>query len=418
MNRKGIAESRQALGDRTQSLGSELRTPNNTLQALKYEISTRDVSARSSNRFLLPPSRDFRATTEDLQRLMESSSPFRDYCNTAIDPKRLSNSNGSSGHNNSNSRQSMLRSRSGHGKRDHPHSPPEQGYIRVAPEKVTVRKSAFVNQKSLLVIFNTSALRHLGSQGTPDDPIELISESEIEDEDEDEDVDMFHDRGDAPGVIEPPVLTRDCAVCSDSIHPTDMPSLPECTHQSTTCAVCFARWIESELATKGWKGIMCPNVSCNIILNHYEVQTYATPEVFAQYDKYSMRDALGQVANFRWCRNPSCPSGQEHDDDGYIFTCIACGHKTCVTHDVDWHEGETCDEFTYRVSRASEMEQKAREDASIAAVNESSKKCPGPGCAFSIQKNEGCDHMTCKFCDTVCREGDSNVNFYRFTMST
>ncbi|OAG10417.1 uncharacterized protein CC84DRAFT_1047161, partial [Paraphaeosphaeria sporulosa] len=189
-----------------------------------------------------------------------------------------------------------------------------------------------------------------------------------------------------------------CTVCSDSIHIADIPLLSGCSHQAATCVECFARWIESQLTTQGWKGIKCPDVSCSVILTHHDVQAYATPEVFSQYDMFSMRDALGQVSNFRWCRNPACTSGQEHDDDGYIFTCVACGHKACVTHDVNWHEGETCDEYTYRVSGAKEREQKAQEEASVAAISKLSKKCPGPDCAFNIEKNAGCDHMTCSRC--------------------
>ncbi|KAF1964835.1 hypothetical protein BU23DRAFT_491512, partial [Bimuria novae-zelandiae CBS 107.79] len=190
----------------------------------------------------------------------------------------------------------------------------------------------------------------------------------------------------------------DCAVCGDSSHISDLPSLSSCTHQPSTCAACFARWIESELYTKGWKSITCPDETCSVILAHHEVQQYATPVIFAQYDTFAMRDALGQVPNFRWCRNPVCTSGQEHDEVGYIFTCVACGHKTCTTHNVDWHEGETCDEYEYRTSGAKEREQKAQEEASIAAIYKLSKKCPGPDCAFNIQKNKGCDHMTCSRC--------------------
>jgi hypothetical protein len=393
----------------------KIRTLNNEPQTLDVD---RNVSTRSFERFSPLLSRDFRATAEDLERLMKGPSPARDFRATAADLERLMKSNGSSGYTGDYFGQPMLRSRSGSEMRDHPHSQPEQGYKRVAAGRVTVRNSASMSQNTLLPAFNTSALRILGSKGTPNDPIEIGSDSDLGDEDEDEDVDMLYDCEATPAVIDPQVLPRDCAVCSDSVFIAEMPSLKECAHQPATCSVCFARWIESELTTKGWKRIVCPDVSCNVTLTHYEVQTYATPDVFAQYDKYSMRDVLGQLANFRWCRNPSCTSGQEHDDDSYIFTCVACGHKACIAHDADWHEGETCDEYTYRVSGAKEREQKAQEEASIAVICQSSKKCPGPDCAFSIQKNEGCDHMTCKCCDTMYREGDFDMNFLRFTMST
>lgn len=82
--------------------------------------------------------------------------------------------------------------------------------------------------------------------------------------------------------------------------------------------------------------------------------------------------------------------------EGNIFTCIGCHKKSCIKHESTWHEGETCEEYDYRVSGQKERDQKAQEEASRAAVAELSKKCPGKNCAYNIQKNDGCDHMTCK----------------------
>ena len=78
-------------------------------------------------------------------------------------------------------------------------------------------------------------------------------------------------------------------------------------------------------------------------------------------------------------------------------SCVACGHKVCIIHENTWHEGETCEEFEYRSSGRKERDQKAQEEASLQAIGKLTKKCPGPGCTWNIEKNDGCDHMTCKF---------------------
>jgi len=83
--------------------------------------------------------------------------------------------------------------------------------------------------------------------------------------------------------------------------------------------------------------------------------------------------------------------------EGNIFTCVACGHKVCIIHENTWHEGETCEEFEYRSSGRKERDQRAQEEASLQAIGKLTKKCPGPGCTWNIEKNDGCDHMTCKF---------------------
>lgn len=66
-----------------------------------------------------------------------------------------------------------------------------------------------------------------------------------------------------------------------------------------------------------------------------------------------------------------------------------------MIHEDTWHEGETCEEYDYRKSGKKERDQKIQEEASIKAIDKLTKKCPG-GCGWPIQKNNGCDHMTCK----------------------
>lgn len=78
-----------------------------------------------------------------------------------------------------------------------------------------------------------------------------------------------------------------------------------------------------------------------------------------------------------------------------IFSCIACGFRVCVFHEREWHRGETCDEFDRRVKQ--KEEQRMQEAASAKAIGELTKKCPREGCGWNIEKNGGCDHMTCEF---------------------
>jgi hypothetical protein len=80
----------------------------------------------------------------------------------------------------------------------------------------------------------------------------------------------------------------------------------------------------------------------------------------------------------------------------------------CVIHEVTWHEGETCEEYDSRSSGRNAEEQRAQEEASLAAIRELSKKCPGPKCVYDIEKNHGCDHMTCKLGNS---RTDEEINY-------
>jgi hypothetical protein len=90
----------------------------------------------------------------------------------------------------------------------------------------------------------------------------------------------------------------------------------------------------------------------------------------------------------------------EGGNDDNIWRCGDCGFRVCVIHDNTWHEGETCTEYDYRVTgqkEKDEQKRKEQEEASLKAIGEMSKMCPGQQCGWNIQKNDGCDHMTCEF---------------------
>lgn len=77
---------------------------------------------------------------------------------------------------------------------------------------------------------------------------------------------------------------------------------------------------------------------------------------------------------------------------------MECQSRFCTAHkDGNLHEGETCEEYEYRRSGQKEKDEKAQEEASAKAITKLAKKCPGKNCGWQIEKNEGCDHMTCKF---------------------
>ncbi|KAF2709648.1 hypothetical protein K504DRAFT_378558 [Pleomassaria siparia CBS 279.74] len=198
---------------------------------------------------------------------------------------------------------------------------------------------------------------------------------------------------------------RDCVVCRDSFLPGEFASLVDCLHQPEVCTECFAQWISSEIKDGSWREIKCPGTDCGLALKYHEVQQLATPESFAELDNLLFRDALGGDDNFRWCRAEGCQSGQVHESGhaGNIFRCVGCGFRVCVIHDKTWHEGETCDEYDYRISGEKEKDEQKKlqveqEQASCEAIGKLSKKCPGIKCAWNIQKNDGCDHMTCSRC--------------------
>jgi hypothetical protein len=191
------------------------------------------------------------------------------------------------------------------------------------------------------------------------------------------------------------VETRECVNCIGDVGWREFPFEPtteECFHDLDICKRCIETWITTCLDNGNWRNITCLSADCGSVLQYADVKRGALPADMQRYERFATHDALSGMSGFKWCLAPNCGSGQIHDDaDGteQILTCSACGFKRCTACDRAWHQDETCEEYTQRLAA-----QPTENDASEAWVANNSRRCPG--CKSPIQKNDGCDHMTCK----------------------
>ncbi|KAE9568352.1 hypothetical protein CGMCC3_g15515 [Colletotrichum fructicola] len=251
--------------------------------------------------------------------------------------------------------------------------------------------------------------------------------------------------------------SRECPICAEIREASDFPILSVtsmCTHPPEACLECLQMSIRSDLNSKLWTEIRCPE--CRELLEYVDIQKYADEETFARYEALALRAAMAEAENFIWC-TANCGSGQLHDTgtEQPIVSCLHCGQRSCFTHNVTWHENLTCEEydsllrdpenFRSRIEMEREQmdaakriqedadramaqglmaeqqaeiqEQEAREraereralratalarkvaarrkeeeDQSKVTVSRTTKPCPG--CGWAIEKNAGCSHMT------------------------
>ncbi|KAI1056673.1 hypothetical protein LB507_001714 [Fusarium sp. FIESC RH6] len=253
----------------------------------------------------------------------------------------------------------------------------------------------------------------------------------------------------------------ECVVCADTKILDAFPRLSitsTCTHPPNTCLDCIQLSIESDLSSKLWTEIRCPE--CTELLEYADIQRYANEQTFSKYETIALRAAMSEADNFVWCTS-GCGSGQIHESGTAqpIVTCLHCNHRSCFHHNVAWHESLSCEEYDQlltdpdnfrsrlelenerwseeqqaqleadramaqnllaedeaamrqreeRARREREQAQKAaqlarqiaarrkKEEAqSSALVSRTTKPCAG--CGWAIEKNKGCSHMTCIRC--------------------
>jgi len=182
---------------------------------------------------------------------------------------------------------------------------------------------------------------------------------------------------------------RECAICCMEERIPHVPLSTRCKHRRKVCQGCVTRYLRVEIVEKGRTNIPCVEAGsgCRNHLNYEEIRKVADRATFARYDAALLQAAMRLDPEFRWCSRPDCRSGQlTTASDGPIMTCHECSWKTCVSHRITWHEGLTCVEHD-------EMHNNSGNNAKNGLGSKNIKGCPR--CKTAIEKNGGCDHMTC-----------------------
>lgn len=190
---------------------------------------------------------------------------------------------------------------------------------------------------------------------------------------------------------------RSCQVCFEERPLKSFDTVPHhrCHEdERTICDDCLYSCIERAFQGVFTAEVHCPELSCGTVLPFETIKHVLlcrnNRELFDRYDKFICRNLVEQMEEFSWCSNPNCSMGQLNagGNGQNIVTCLRCKHKTCFIHKVPWHQNMNCEEYE------SKTDPIAR--ASLKWITQNTKQCPK--CAYRIEKNDGCDHMTCTHC--------------------
>jgi len=155
------------------------------------------------------------------------------------------------------------------------------------------------------------------------------------------------------------------------------------------CKDCFGNYMKFKTSL-GKPMLRCPGMNCRCFLDKKRVEA-SLPDAFAEYKTAMMRFQLKRVENYRTCPNADCASGLVLDTccNADQVTCTACDTSFCPKCNDEPHEGMTCEEFQRK--RHEERWGEAKD-----YMKNETKQCPH--CLVWIEKNGGCNHMTCHHC--------------------
>ena len=191
-----------------------------------------------------------------------------------------------------------------------------------------------------------------------------------------------------------------CKVCFELMDKKQLKlnSLP-CGH--ICCNQCWMNYLKSKILEAKVEQIECFEYQCNQILSEQFILDHIKKDnkLLEKYKKFKLRAEILNDPNKRQCPEKNCDKYLTKGKNKYVK--CENGHKYCFKCLRPWHGEDSCEKSL------------EKDFLNWKKKNKNLKRCPK--CKIYIEKNEGCNHMTCSNCKFqwcwLC-EGEYNYGHY------
>ncbi|KAK5013191.1 E3 ubiquitin-protein ligase dbl4 [Cryomyces antarcticus] len=169
----------------------------------------------------------------------------------------------------------------------------------------------------------------------------------------------------------------------------------KCGHQY--CVDCYRHYLAQKIKDEGEAArIKCPGDKCSRVVDSKSLDLLVTVDLKDRYQELLTRTYVDDKDNLKWCPAPNCEYAVHCDvkqrDLGRIVPTVhcACKHSFCFGCSLTDHQPAPC-------ALVKKWLKKCEDDSETANwISANTKECPK--CRSTIEKNGGCNHMTCRKC--------------------
>ncbi|KAE8409518.1 hypothetical protein BDV37DRAFT_277861 [Aspergillus pseudonomiae] len=185
-----------------------------------------------------------------------------------------------------------------------------------------------------------------------------------------------------------------CEICCEDDDNLETYAM-RCGHRF--CVDCYRHYLAQKIRGEGEAArIECPGDGCNMIVDSKSLGLLVTPDLKDRYYTLLQRTYVDDKENLKWCPAPNCEYAvdcavKQRDLRRIVPTVqCSCKHHFCFGCTLNDHQPAPC--------QLVKMWLKKCEDDSETAnwISANTKECPR--CHSTIEKNGGCNHMTCRKC--------------------
>lgn len=184
-----------------------------------------------------------------------------------------------------------------------------------------------------------------------------------------------------------------CPICYCDIPVSQVFSFVTCDH--FYCLDCIREYYKTAAAEGRLLNIRCPTPDCETQVQFEDIQGVMDREWCEKFQDFALLAFMRLDPTTRWCPKPNCNTAvmvdvDPNDPTTKKVSCPKCSHEYCYGCGLEYHGDTTCEVFK-KVAGDNTADDRFAKWASGKA-----KRCPK--CNIFIEKNEGCNHMTCSSC--------------------
>lgn len=185
-----------------------------------------------------------------------------------------------------------------------------------------------------------------------------------------------------------------CPICLESA--TSYSALG-CGHRA--CTPCYREYISHKIEDEGSAAVLarCPSFKCRVQLTAELVDALLPDAQRARFAAFLEQSYVDNNPRLEWCPAPQCTSAiymAQAPDPAPVLgaqgVVCECGEAFCFACRRDDHSPATCEQLRLWLIKCKD------DSETYNWLQANTRSCPI--CKTAIEKNGGCNHMTCKKC--------------------
>jgi len=179
----------------------------------------------------------------------------------------------------------------------------------------------------------------------------------------------------------------ECLVCCEIVDCLNCSAL-RCRHRF--CNDCWSSYLKVKITEGEVARINCPALNCKYTVPDKIVQKLVDKEIYEKYIRFVTKTFVEDNAHITWCPAPRCGNAITADMlDGTTVKC-RCGFSFCFSCHNEAHAPASCDQVKLWLKKCNDDSETGH------WLGANTRDCPR--CTVLVEKNGGCNHMTCRQC--------------------